>query len=89
MCVATCRFTVLSSASRTRRRLAGAGEPAALERIVAENAAIKARVVGGDERDGGRRMILNYGHTLAHALESFFHYRFLTHGEAVAYPMRP
>jgi len=43
---------------------------------------IKAEVVAGDEREGGRRALLNYGHTLAHALEIETHYA-LAHGEAV------
>lgn len=44
---------------------------------------IKAEVVASDEREGGRRAILNYGHTLAHALEIATEHR-LAHGEAVA-----
>ena len=52
------------------------------ERIVAA-VAIKAAVVAGDEREGGRRAVLNYGHTLAHALETVGEYD-LRHGEAVA-----
>jgi 5-deoxy-5-amino-3-dehydroquinate synthase len=44
---------------------------------------IKADVVATDEREGGRRAILNYGHTLAHALETATEHR-LAHGEAVA-----
>ena len=44
---------------------------------------IKAEVVASDEREGGRRAILNYGHTLAHALEVATEHR-LAHGEAVA-----
>jgi 5-deoxy-5-amino-3-dehydroquinate synthase len=55
---------------------------------VAESVAIKAEVVAADEREGDRRMILNYGHTLAHALEAaaFGPDRDgdLRHGEAVA-----
>lgn len=50
---------------------------------VARCVEIKAEVVASDEREGGRRAILNYGHTLAHALETFGHYD-LRHGEAVA-----
>lgn len=50
---------------------------------VARSARIKADVVGGDEREGGRRAILNYGHTLAHALETAGNYDLLRHGEAV------
>ena len=55
---------------------------------VARCVAIKAAVVAEDEREGGRRMVLNYGHTLAHALEGAaladHHAWDLKHGEAVA-----
>ncbi|CAN5241998.1 3-dehydroquinate synthase family protein [soil metagenome] len=54
-----------------------------LDERVAACVAIKAEVVAGDEREGGRRAILNYGHTLAHALETAGSYD-LRHGEAVA-----
>jgi 5-deoxy-5-amino-3-dehydroquinate synthase len=74
--------------------LLGQGRPGAtilglsLDEQVARCAAIKAAVVAEDERDSGRRMILNYGHTLAHALEaSAFGPEAkwdLRHGEAVA-----
>jgi 5-deoxy-5-amino-3-dehydroquinate synthase len=50
---------------------------------VARCVEIKAEVVASDEREGGRRALLNYGHTLAHALEIATEYR-LAHGEAVA-----
>lgn len=50
---------------------------------VARCVEIKAEVVAGDEREGGRRAILNYGHTLGHALETATAHR-LAHGEAVA-----
>jgi 5-deoxy-5-amino-3-dehydroquinate synthase len=50
---------------------------------VARCVAIKAEVVGADEREGGRRALLNYGHTLAHALEIAGRFD-LRHGEAVA-----
>jgi 5-deoxy-5-amino-3-dehydroquinate synthase len=50
---------------------------------IARCVAIKAEVVASDEREGGRRAILNYGHTLAHALEIATDHR-LAHGEAVA-----
>ncbi|MCU1372785.1 MAG: aroB [Actinomycetia bacterium] len=55
----------------------------ALDERVAACVRIKAEVVGSDEREGGRRAILNYGHTLAHALEIATHFE-LTHGESVA-----
>jgi 5-deoxy-5-amino-3-dehydroquinate synthase len=50
---------------------------------VARCVEIKADIVAGDEREGGRRALLNYGHTLAHALEIETDYA-LAHGEAVA-----
>ncbi len=50
---------------------------------VARCVAIKAEIVESDEREGGRRALLNYGHTLAHALEVATEHR-LAHGEAVA-----
>ena len=50
---------------------------------VARCVEIKAEVVASDEREGGRRALLNYGHTLAHALEIATEHR-LAHGEAVA-----
>jgi 5-deoxy-5-amino-3-dehydroquinate synthase len=59
-----------------------------IEEQVARCVGIKAAVVADDEREGGRRMILNYGHTLAHALEgaalSEHHEWDVRHGEAVA-----
>src|SRR5437763_2301372 len=54
-----------------------------LDGRVARCVAIKADVVASDEREGGRRVVLNYGHTLGHALEPAGHYD-LRHGEAVA-----
>ncbi len=63
----------------------GGGELDALPLVdrVAACVRIKADVVAEDEREGGRRAILNYGHTLGHALESAGTYE-LRHGEAVA-----
>ena len=55
----------------------------ALDQRVAACVQIKADVVAADEREGGRRAILNYGHTLAHAIETAGQYD-LRHGEAVA-----
>ncbi len=54
-----------------------------LDEAVAACVACKAEVVAADEREGGRRAVLNYGHTLAHALETAGRYD-LRHGEAVA-----
>jgi 5-deoxy-5-amino-3-dehydroquinate synthase len=54
-----------------------------LESRVARCVEIKAEVVSSDEREGGRRALLNYGHTLAHALETATDH-VIAHGEAVA-----
>ncbi len=48
---------------------------------------IKREVVEEDEKDTGIRMILNFGHTIGHAIEQFFNYEKYTHGEAVAMGM--
>jgi 3-dehydroquinate synthase len=63
------------------------GDPAALEKMVAASIRIKAEVVGEDEREFGVRMILNFGHTLGHAIEAASGYRALLHGEAIAWGM--
>jgi 3-dehydroquinate synthase len=63
-------------------------EPATLERIIADAVRIKAEVVTADEREGGLRRILNFGHTFGHALEAETKYERLLHGEAVAFGMR-
>ncbi len=65
--------------------LAGDGE--ALSSVAAAAARLKARVVERDPDERGERQLLNFGHTLAHALESAAAYRGLRHGEAVAYGM--
>jgi 5-deoxy-5-amino-3-dehydroquinate synthase len=54
-----------------------------LDQRIARCVEIKAEIVAGDEREGGRRALLNYGHTLAHALETATDHD-LAHGEAVA-----
>jgi 3-dehydroquinate synthase len=58
-----------------------------LEQVVARSVALKAEVVGIDEREGGLRMILNLGHTVGHAIESVTKYKALLHGEAVGWGM--
>ena len=55
----------------------------AMDERIARCVAIKAAIVAEDEREGGRRALLNYGHTLAHAIETVTGYR-VAHGEAVA-----
>lgn len=61
-------------------------QPERLSELLYRAAAVKAAVVSADEREGDRRRILNFGHTLGHALEKASHYR-LRHGEAVAIGM--
>jgi 3-dehydroquinate synthase len=63
-------------------------DPLIVEEIVAESVRIKAEVVSTDEKEGGLRRILNYGHTIGHALEAETAYERLLHGEAVAFGMR-
>ena len=64
------------------------GQPAAqLPGLIRRGVAVKVRVVSNDEREDGERIILNYGHTLGHALESVAGYGALLHGEAVAIGM--
>ena len=62
-------------------------EPKALEWLIAECIQVKAEVVGADERERGLRRILNFGHTIGHALEAETGYRRFRHGEAVAWGM--
>jgi shikimate kinase / 3-dehydroquinate synthase len=63
--------------------------PARITEAIAGSVALKAGVVESDEREGegGRRALLNYGHTLGHAIEAVTGYGTLLHGEAVAIGM--
>jgi 3-dehydroquinate synthase len=60
-----------------------AREPAALEHAVRRSCELKAQVVAADEREGGLRAILNFGHTFGHAIEAGMGYGEWLHGEAV------
>jgi 3-dehydroquinate synthase len=62
-------------------------DPKLLERVILASIRVKASIVARDEHESGERMLLNFGHTFAHALESALNYRTLLHGEAVAYGM--
>ncbi len=64
-----------------------AREPQTVERIIAESVRIKADVVSQDERESGLRAILNFGHTIGHALEAETGYTRFLHGEAVGFGM--
>ncbi len=59
----------------------------ALEHIIKRSCEIKSEIVSRDEREGGLRAILNYGHTIGHALETATGYTTYLHGEAVAIGM--
>ena len=62
-------------------------KPELLTEVIGRCAKLKADVVVEDEREGGKRRILNFGHTIGHALETHFGFETLRHGEAVAYGM--
>jgi 3-dehydroquinate synthase len=62
-------------------------DPAALEWVIAESIRLKAEVVSSDERESGLRRVLNFGHTIGHALEAESGYGRFLHGEAVAWGM--
>jgi 3-dehydroquinate synthase len=57
----------------------------ALAHVVAASVRVKADVVSKDEKESGLRMILNFGHTIGHAIEAATNYKQLLHGEAVAW----
>ena len=62
-------------------------DPATVEKLIAESVRLKAHVVSVDEKENGLRRVLNFGHTIGHALEAETNYRSLLHGEAVAWGM--
>jgi len=63
------------------------GDAKALEHVVTASVKMKADVVSRDEKESGLRMILNYGHTIGHAIEAATGYKALLHGEAIAWGM--
>ncbi|MBS1794525.1 MAG: 3-dehydroquinate synthase [Acidobacteria bacterium] len=87
----TARFLETYKIERFRRFFADENFPAALTELLAAQVAFKAAIVMNDERedlartDGKSRKILNFGHTLGHALEKVTGYRYFKHGEAVGY----
>jgi 3-dehydroquinate synthetase len=62
-------------------------KPGITSKVIARSAAIKCRIVSEDERETGKRTLLNYGHTVAHGLEAAGKYDRFLHGEAVAIGM--
>ena len=81
-CLATAEAGLLQRASPV-----AAGDLDALTPLLEAAVRVKAAVVAADEREEGRRAVLNYGHTLGHALERLAGYGRLRHGEAVALGM--
>ncbi|MFB3882009.1 MAG: 3-dehydroquinate synthase [Armatimonadota bacterium] len=69
------------------QRAVASRDPSALCHLVSRCCELKARVVESDERESGRRALLNFGHTVGHALESLTGYGRLRHGEAVSVGM--
>jgi 3-dehydroquinate synthase len=65
----------------------GKGEPHALMNAIARSVELKGEVVTSDHEESGLRMILNYGHTVGHALEAATAYQRYLHGEAVSIGM--
>jgi len=61
--------------------------PTLLIEVIARCAKLKADIIVDDEREGDKRRILNFGHTIGHALETHFGFDILRHGEAIAYGM--
>jgi len=77
-------FDLISSNLEDLLKLAN---PELLTKVIGRCAKLKADVVAEDEREGGKRRILNFGHTIGHALETNFGFDTLRHGEAIAYGM--
>jgi 3-dehydroquinate synthase len=63
------------------------GSPDLLADLVRRSVAVKARIVAADERESSERALLNYGHTVGHAIEALGSYTTFLHGEAVALGM--
>jgi 3-dehydroquinate synthase len=59
-----------------------------LNKIILRSCEIKTEVVSKDVNEDNIRMILNFGHTIGHALEGYFEYKKLLHGEAILYGMK-
>lgn len=87
------KMAMISDAALFRRlrehseTLLGFGDERLLTDVIRRAIELKGLVVGEDEREDGRRIILNYGHTIGHALEAATDYHRYLHGEAVAIGM--
>jgi 3-dehydroquinate synthase len=77
----------LFAAFEKNREKIDARDSAMVEYLITESVRLKAHVVSVDEKEHGLRRILNFGHTVGHALEAETNYKALLHGEAVAWGM--
>jgi 3-dehydroquinate synthase len=80
------RADIFERMDRDRQRIVQR-DPELLEWLITESVRVKAEVVGADEKESGERRILNFGHTIGHALEAETEYKYFLHGEAVAWGM--
>jgi 3-dehydroquinate synthase len=71
--------------SASKNEAPAAWDSTALARVITSSVRVKADVVSKDEKESGLRMILNFGHTIGHAVEAATNYSKLLHGEAVAW----
>jgi len=76
-------FRLLETSAEDLNKL----EPGITSEVIARSASIKAQVVTEDEKEIGKRIILNFGHTIAHGIEAAGKYEQFLHGEAVAIGM--
>jgi 3-dehydroquinate synthase len=76
-------FLLLESSCNELRKL----DRDIISNVIARSAGIKAEIVSEDEKEKGKRIILNYGHTVAHGLETVTDYNVFLHGEAVSIGM--
>lgn len=60
---------------------------AEIEQVIEFCCSMKRDLVQADEKDTSERMLLNYGHTVGHAIEAFYHYKGYTHGQAISIGM--
>lgn len=77
-------FDMLERWSSTLSAASLLDDPAISAEIIGRSVMVKARLIEGDERDSGHRMLLNLGHTLGHAVEKAGRFRTYSHGEAVS-----
>ena len=82
-----CKGGIIIDHTTTSAKIARKLEKECLMHIIKTSCAIKAKVVEKDERESHYRMILNFGHTLGHAIEAITGYSKFIHGEAVAIGM--